>query len=75
VESIKVFFKTLAKESKGYIGPKISLQTLEGYLGLFVTVQRREHGRAIPKSVKTEVQEVPMIINYPKSLPARLIRL
>jgi hypothetical protein len=70
---MKGFFKTLAKENKGYLGPKLSLQTLDAYLVRFGVAQKEEHNHEIPDSVTTEVREVPTMKS--SSLADKLTRL
>jgi hypothetical protein len=55
---MKGFFKTLAKENKGHLGPRLSLQTLDAYLVRFVVAQREKYDHEIPDSIATEVREV-----------------
>lgn len=57
---MKGFFKSLAREQPGQIGPSLSLHTLQAYLTRFVAAYRRQHGLQIPKIVVEEVRDVSM---------------
>ena len=55
---MKAFFKTLAKEHEGIIGPRLSLNTLTAYVTRFATAYKREFNWKISESIVKEVKDV-----------------
>jgi hypothetical protein len=55
---IKAFFKTLAKEHRGLIGPLLSLKTLENYAVRMGCVSREVYGVELSKGEMKDLQAV-----------------
>jgi hypothetical protein len=55
---MKSFFKMLAIEHQGMLGPRLSLNTLCPYVTRLATAYKQEHDIEIPQRVVKEVKDV-----------------
>ena len=55
---MKLFFKMLAIEQEGMLGPLLSLNSLTAYVTRFATAYKREYNFEILQSVVKEVKDV-----------------